>query len=158
MQAHIYTNTCAYIHLHRGTHIYKCTDIQACPHIGCTHTQTCLYTEHMHLDTHLPRETHAYMSAQTHTCVYTLCQSFKQWIWRICSLSWVGQIPDGSRVMIITHGLMIQSHCYHFWVTWLVYFRPTPDILHPIHQPLYLFLPIPLFPFSSFPLLLFSFF
>lgn len=97
---YIYTETHAFTNAQTCKHAHTCW--LACPHTGCTHTQTCLYTEHMHLDTHLPRETHAYMSAQTHTGVHTLCQSFKQWIWRICSLSWVGQILDGSRVMIIT--------------------------------------------------------
>lgn len=88
MQTCVYTNAhvLTYVYTQRGTRIHKCTDTQACPQVLAgmptqrvhTHTQTCLYTEHTHINTHLPGETHAYTSAQTHSGMHALFQSFKQ--------------------------------------------------------------------------------
>jgi len=163
----IHKCTRAYIRLHTERH----THTQMHRHAGMptgagwhahtegahTHTDVPLHRTHAHKHTLTRRDT------RIHECTDTFRHARSLPVFQTMNLKAVFPILGWSDSKWFQghdnhRGLMIQSHCYHSGVTWLVCFRPTPDILRPIHQPLYLFLPIPLFPFSSFPLLLFSFF
>lgn len=80
MQAHIYTNTCAYIHLHRDTRIYKCTDMQACPHMLAgmpthrvyTHTDMPLHRAHALRHTLAQRDSRIHECTDTHRRAHAL--------------------------------------------------------------------------------------
>lgn len=163
---HTHMNVHPYVRTHTPTHSNVHTYIQMCT-MHHTHVQTYTYTS-MHAFTH--GDTRARTNARTHTGMHTRIGTHT-YTWgthahtdiaslftpqNITSkgffgvwLSWTGQTPKNSGIVMISMRWMIQCNGYHLGDTWYIP-DPMPGILYGICQPLYLFLPPPFLLFSFF--------
>lgn len=94
VRAHFHTQP----HVHTDPHsdIHTCTHMLAYTHTHVTHTCT---HSHTHTCTHSPAYRLSVLLLHE-----TMILTF--------SLSWIGQMPNNSKIMMITMGLVIQYNCY----------------------------------------------